>query len=102
MIWVSVGSQRVSLEELRDGWLVEQIKRQSAGGQDVCVRVDIEEGDIRVGLTTPACSSGAGGGRPARPREAAIIEQWRKSGLTDEGWTQGNLIAFLKQLPKMV
>lgn len=100
MVTIEVGRETVELENFREGWLVEQLRRRSSGGDAVCVRVYIREGDIRLALGTPECPTGRGVPRELNPREQAIIDLWQARGLNDADWSVGNLIAFLKQLPR--
>lgn len=100
MVTIEVGQERISLEDLREGELAEQVKRRSTDGRPVCVRVHIEEAEIRLELSTPECTTGRGRVRPVRPREQTLIDLWRSRGLDETDWTIGNLIAFLKALPR--
>ena len=65
MISVSVGGKQMTLDKLREGWLLEQLERQGSNRSAVCVRVEIDEGPIECVLTTPGCGT-APGGRPPR------------------------------------
>ena len=97
MVTVSVGDQSVPLGRFAGGWLFNQLERQSSLRGPVCVRVEIDAGEVQLNLTTPGCGR-RGGSRPARPGEAAIIQEWRRLGLGDSGWSADNLIKFLSHL----
>lgn len=101
MISISVGGQRIPLEEFRDNWLLEQLELASARTGTVCVRVDIARGSVKLGLTTPGCGGG-GGGRPPSSQEARIIEHWTNSGLSTPGWSPDQLMRFLADLDHLL
>lgn len=101
MISISVGDQRVPLEQFRDNWLFELLEREAARTIPVCVRVEIDHGPVRLGLTTPGCRGG-GGGRPPSPQEARIIEHWNNRGLSKPGWNPDQLIRFLADLGRLL
>lgn len=101
MISISVGDQRVLLEDFRDNWLFEQVERASERTGPVCARVDIDHGPVKLALTTPGCGGG-GGGRPPRLQEAKIIEHWNNRGLSRPGWSPGELIRFLADLGNLL
>jgi hypothetical protein len=53
-------------------------------------------------MTTPACSSTGGGGRPPNSREQEIIKLWNEQKLNSADFTGGDVIAFLQQLPRFI
>lgn len=99
MVTIEIGSaQRNWQDSGLESWINQMINPAHAAGLPVCVRVRIDEETIRMALQTPGCSSGGGGGRPPNSQESRIFELWNKLGLNRDGFTGGNLIAFLKQL----
>lgn len=101
MIWVSVEGERIKIGEFSPRWLMERLERGRDRRRPVCVRVEIDEGPVQLGLPTPGCNSGGGGGTPNR-EELRIIEEWRRRGLAQSGWEPGQLIAFLKDLRRLL
>jgi hypothetical protein len=90
------------LENVDEHWINQQINRRREDGLSVCVRVTIKEGDLDMILSTPTCGSGGGGGRPPRPHEKVVFDLWNRRGLNDAHFTGGNLVAFLKQLERII
>jgi len=101
MITVTVGNVDRPLEEATPDWINHQINRRRGDGISVCVRVTIKEGDVNVILTTPSCN-GTGGGRQPNPREQAILDLWHHRGLREPDFTGGNVVAFLRQLSRLI
>lgn len=103
-ITIRIGTSERQLETLRDldeQWVNEQINRRRVEGQSICVQVRISSGEIGMLLSTPDCSGGGGGRRP-NDRESAVLELWEQRQLNQENFTGGNLIAFLRQLGKLL
>ena len=96
------GDARKWPEEADEHWVTQQINRQRAAGQSVCVRVTITSGPVDVTLSTPGCPAGAGGYRPLRPQEQEVLSLWSDRHLNDTGFTGGDLVAFLKQVGRAV
>ena len=105
MISVTIGGYKrkfSSVGDVDEEWINQQINRRHGDGRAVCVQVVIEEPPIDVQLTTPACSVMAGYGRQANPEEREVLQLWKKHGLDEEGFTGGNVIAFFKQLRRVI
>lgn len=85
-----------------ESWINQQINRRRADGQVVCVRVNIQKDDLNMGLSTPTCGSMCGGGRPPNNREKRVFDLWDQRGLNDVEFTGGSLVAFLKQLSRLL
>ncbi len=98
MVTIRIGNDTRQLEDADEVWLTQQVNTRHREGLPVCVQVTIRTSTLQVSLTTPACGSSAGGGRPPRPDEAEIIELWNKHKLTSTEFTGGDLVAFTKQL----
>ena len=101
MVTVKIGSIEKDLEDVEENWINQQVNGLRRDGKSVCVRVRIKTGSLNVVLTTPECSVG-GGTRPPNPQEKEIFELWNKRGLNESDFTGGNLVAFIKQLCKML
>lgn len=100
MITVRIGDSESS--DINDAhWINEQIRRRRKDGQDVCVTVRIEEGQLRLTLGTPACPRGRGG-RVLNDDERSIFELWNKHHLNDASFSGGDVVAFLKQLSRQL
>lgn len=102
MVKVSVGSVEKDWSEVDQHWLCNEINgRRGDGGVD-CVRVRIQEDDIDLHLSTPACARDVGGSRMPTARESEIIELWDKLHLNRAGFSCGNVNAFLVQLRRLL
>ena len=101
MVTINIGSASAELGSLNESWVNEQVDRRRADGTSVCVQVRIKEQDIDMVLTTPQCGSG-GGGRQPTPREQRIFELWEKLGLRRAEFAGGQVVAFLKQVTRLL
>jgi len=105
MIRVKIESQEHkydSINDINERWITQQVNRRQSDDQDVCVKVHIEQDSIKIVLNTPTCSSSGGGGRRPRPQEQAIFNLWKDRGLNQTNFSGGNVVAFFKQLRKLV
>ena len=102
MVTIRIGSAQTSLEEMDEGWVNQQLSRRHADGFAVCVQVSISEPEVTMSLSTPQCAGGGGGGRLPNQRERRILELWSEHRLNGTDYTGGNLIAFLRQLRRLV
>jgi len=57
---------------------------------------------VNIRLSTPACRKSGGGGRPPNQQEKGIFELWDKQGLNRTDFSGGNVVAFFKQLRKLL
>jgi hypothetical protein len=102
-VTIRIGNETRDLSSVSESWITEQVNRRQAAGQDVCVQVSIHTDAIQVALTTPGCGGGGGGGiRRPNPNEQDVFELWNKRGLNASGFTGGNVVAFVKQLKKLL
>jgi hypothetical protein len=100
MITVKIGNEERPFDG-RPHWIQEQLDGRRKEQQNICVRVFIDCGKIRMSLSTPACLSSEGGGtRAPNDVEREIFELWSSLKLNSEAFTSGNLIAFLKQVAR--
>jgi hypothetical protein len=102
MINVVIGATERPVEQADQSWINEQINRRRNGGDSVCVRVRIEQNDLNMVLSTPNCGGGSGGGRAPTERERRIFDLWEQRGLNRPHFTGGEVIAFLRQLDRLV
>ena len=102
MVTVRIGNETRSVNEADENWITQQISRRRRDGQNVCAEVSINTGGLNLRLTTPACGSVGGGGRPPNNNEQQVFELWDKRGLNSTDFTGGNLVAFVKELDRML
>lgn len=102
MITISIGPAQATIEQADEGWINQQINRRRADGAVVCVQVRIQEQDVQVVLSTPACAGNHGGWRPPNPREKRILDVWNERGLDRTDFNGGAVIAFLHQIRRLL
>ncbi len=103
MISIKIGNEEQPIESADAQWINQRINQRRAAGQDVCVRVRIQNDRVHLGLATPTCASvGGGGGAPLNAKEQQVVDLWRKRGLSNRDFTGGNLVAFLRQLKNLI
>ena len=103
MIRIKIGSNEPrEFKDVGPDWINEQINLRRRDGVAVCVRVFIEEGSINMVLSTPGCQGGGDGGRSPNEQEKQIFGLWEKLHLNKESFTGGNLVAFLKQVSRLL
>ena len=102
MIIIRIGNDERELSSADGHWINQQINRRRDDGQTVCVRITIKEDDLDMVLSTPTCGASGGGGRPPHPREKEVFGLWNQRGLNNADFTGGNLVAFLKQLKRLL
>ncbi len=101
MVSVKIGGTELGLAQADEGWINQQINRRRADGEVVCVRVRIDVPPLNMALATPTCASD-GGGRPPNPDESRILDLWAKHRMNTADFTGGNLVAFLRQLERLI
>jgi hypothetical protein len=103
MVTIKVGSSEQQLESLDEGWLLQQIKRRRRDGERVCVIVEIDDSPINLIFPTKGCARGGGSSaRAYTAEEQRVIDLWQKHHLDELEFKEGELIAFLKQLRRIV
>lgn len=90
------------LDTADEQWINQQINRRRADGQFVCVRLTTHEGGLNIVLSTPNCATSGSGGRHPTPQENEVFDLWDQRGLNNADFTSGNLVAFLKQLKRLL
>ena len=101
MVKVKIASEERSVEDVNPSWINQQIDRRRKDGP-VCVRVTIHDDGINMVLSSGDCPRSAGGGRPPRHQERAIFDLWDKHRLNEPNFPSGHLVAFIKQLPRLL
>ena len=101
MVKIKIGSEERNIEDVDSSWINQQINRRRKDGP-VCVRVTINDDAINMVLSSGDCPRAGGGGRPARPQEKKVFDLWDKHGLNEADFPGGHLVAFIKQLPKLL
>jgi hypothetical protein len=102
VITITIGSSTRSIQEADESWINQNVNGRRRDGVAVCVQIRIQENGADLGLTTPGCPSGFGGGRSPNTLEQRIIDLWNERGLNASGFTGGNVVAFLHQLKKVL
>ena len=105
MIRISIGTserQISSISYLDESWINQQINRRKDDGQEICVQVVIEHNSVNMHLSTPACAKSRRGGRSPNQKESIIFDLWKKCGLKQSNFSGGNVVAFFKQLRKIL
>jgi hypothetical protein len=103
MITIQISSSQrefANAREVDEQWINEQINRRRSDAIEVCVRVTIREDPVAITLNSFGCSGKAGGIPNFNSDEQHVIELWKKHRLDQRDFHGGNLIAFLKQLPR--
>ncbi len=105
MSTIKIGNDQRDLREADAAWIASEIAGRRKDGQAVCVFVQINESGANLPLMTPACRVGASrGGRGREPNaiEVAIIELWNSRGLNSGQVEPGQVIAFVRQLLRLL
>lgn len=103
MITVQIGgSASRTIAEASESWITEQIQQRRRDGSPICVRVSVATSDLNVALASQDCPLGIGGGRPPNERERRILDLWVQRVNSKNELNPGELIAFLRQLDRLV
>lgn len=101
MVKVKIGSEERNIEDVDSSWINQQINRRRKDGP-VCVRVTINDDDINMVLSSGDCPRVGGGRRPPGPQEKEIFDLWDKHRLNEIDFPSGQLVAFIKQITKLL
>lgn len=102
-IRIKIGSVEHDLAQADEHWVISQIKDQQRDNGSVCVQISVQGQDIDLNLRSAGCAStGGGGGRQVTPKEQQILELWNRHGRKDGHLGGGEIVAFLKQLQRMI
>jgi len=105
MITIQIGESQRMLNDPKDideSWINEQINKRRKDGLAVCVRVTIKDEDVNMVLATVNCNGTGGGGRLPNSAEKKVFDLWEKVGMQKSDFHGGNLVAFLKQVRKLL
>ncbi|MHB8976612.1 MAG: hypothetical protein ACYDAI_08035 [Trichloromonadaceae bacterium] len=99
---IRIGQDERELPQADEHWIVSRIKQEEANQGSVCIRVFIKVGDVDITLNSGGCPAGGGGERQATPKELELFDLWNKLGLKTSEINGGKVIAFLKQIRRIV
>lgn len=105
MINLKIGAMERHFESIIDvdgHWINQQINGLRKDGHSICVRISINESKANLTLATADCASANGGGRPPNECEEEIFSLWNRLGLNDKEFQLGKIIAFLKQVRRII
>lgn len=99
MITVKIGSQEHTNGSADPHWIEQQINGLKRDGQTVTVVVRINVGEVELCFVAPP-QPGGGPRKQYSDADKAIIALWSKCGMNSASFSAGDLISFLKQLPR--
>ena len=102
MVTIKIGESERSLPDADVNWVNQQINRRRAEGLTVCVRVTIKTQAVNVILATPGCASSGGASRRLTEEEQRVFDLWQQRGLNQSDFSSGNVVAFIKQLDRVI
>lgn len=103
MVSLRIGThERQGIESLEESWVSNVIQGYKRNDEKCCVVLKIDEEDVDLKLATSDCGLGGGGTRKFTSKEQDIIDLWTKLDLNSQSCNPGNLIAFLKQLQRII
>jgi hypothetical protein len=102
MIKIQIGLDERTLDEADPSWINQQINKRKADNVFVCVKVIINDGSMNMMLSTPDSEKKATSRRMPTEQEREIFELWDKHKLNEEDFSGGNIVAFLKQLERLI
>lgn len=105
MIAVKIGASArdfANVNDVEESWINRQVSGLRGDHHPVCVRVTVKEGPLNLTLVTADCAGSGGGGRQPNTEEAEAFALWEKFGLNKSEFSGGNLVAFFKQLRRLV
>lgn len=101
MVTVKIGSQEHPLSSADPHWIEQQINGLKRDGETVTVVVRIDTGGVELCLAAPP-RAGGGAGKQFSKAENEIIALWSQCKMNSSSISAGNLISFLKQLPRLL
>jgi hypothetical protein len=102
MIRITIGLAERELKEADESWVNQQINLRRKDEQPVTVKVTFNVENLHFTLSTPTFNGGGSGDWHPNPQEKAVIDLWNERGLSKKNFTGGNVVAFLKQLKKLL
>lgn len=101
MITLRIGTEQRKNGNVEERWIAQQIRKRRNDGQPICVKAIIDEGDVKMSLSSAACSGG-GGGRPPNRKEQKLVDLWNSKGLKGKEINAGMVISFLKKYDQYI
>lgn len=102
MITIAIGGMSVPVEKASEGWINQMLAEARKQGVPACVQVMISDPAAAMTLATPGCGGGGGGGRRPNSLEQRILDAWQRRGLGSGRFAPGELIAFLRELARLI
>lgn len=106
MVTIKIGGNEMrfpGVSSVDENWINQEINGLKRDGKPVCVRVTLHEGDVNIILTTANCvGNGPGGVRTLTKSEEDAFDLWEKLGLKNGEVSGGKVVAFFKQVRKLV
>jgi hypothetical protein len=100
MVTLKVNGSEVSPDD--ESAIAQQVNRRRDDGVPVCVQVRVEEGDLNMILSSPQCIGSGSGGRQPTIGEKRVFDLWDKLGLSSPGFAGGQVVAFIKQVRRLL
>jgi len=102
MITIKIDTVEQQFDDFDESWVLQQINRRRHEGDPVCVVVKIDEPNVKMILATKECRNAGGAARTLTREEEKVVERWRKHRLDEPDFAGGELLAFLKQLSRLL
>lgn len=100
MVRIKIGDYEKKLDNIDECWINQTINGYRKEKIPLSVHVIFEEGSLNMVLSAPPPKSSFI--RKPRGAEIQICNLWNEVGLNNPEFTGGNLIAFIKQLKKIL
>ena len=102
MVTIRIGADVRDIEDVDPSWIANQVGGRREESGTVCVEVAIQQPEANLRLATPACSGAGGGTRRLTALESEIVDLWKRHRLDTSDFSVGDLIAFVKQLLRLL
>ncbi|MBB4635118.1 hypothetical protein [Longimicrobium terrae] len=102
MIRLQIGSDEREDDDISEDWVNQQVRRRRNDEAQVCARVTLVTESLDFALSTAGCRGGSSSRASLTRKENEIVDLWTKCGLNDPEFQGGQLIAFLKQVRRIL
>lgn len=103
MISVQIcGGPVMSLRDVIEGWIAQQVNRRQGDGQQICVKLTIESGSRHMLLASRGCPGVQYCRDLPTRKEQGILDLWTARGTNKPNITAGNVASFLHQFERVV